>query len=316
MPLIHNSQVYFVQRNQDKRQSFSGILTTYNLFNNRKPIAKNFDFDVCKRYFCPKMLMILNKLTLLVGDHEVETKKLKLSLYQTNNKGTSCSWDHLISWNVSATLIQLSNTLCASYENDGIAIVSIPVCNRMNIFILSPVKSGNKNWKSAFIRFPDLLPESEKIQIQSCVTISNYMYCYSSLLIQEKEAYVYKINLTLLKQHKETHDRPLPYCKLDTLASPKINSCFLSTLYEKIFFITSEHMDNDTTLLKVEQFDHCANADHDTVPLPTLGHHDQWLISSRVTVVAASIVFGIHNTVVVIYHDSNFKKCFIALIKL
>ena len=309
VPLIHNDLVHFVLWGQeivsatsgrDNRHLFTGVLKSYNLFNGQKTdrdIRKGF--SNCIKQFCPTMLMYSGEVTILGGDLDVDTRKFKLALYHTQiiNKEDLYSWEYIIgsNWKVSAMLLDLRNTVCASYGNDGVAVVSIYSPNQMNIYLFSPMKTAGKYWKNLHIKLPDL-DHGGRCKIQSCVVISNYIYC--SLLVQERPlCYIYKINLTPQKQ--ETLDSPFEIDKI----SKNIKCCFLSALNEKLISITSEYMDSGKTLLEVKQYDHSACI--------TLAPTFQYYLSSQVRVVTASIVSGILNTVVIVYHDDKLQKCYV-----
>ena len=184
--------------------------------------------------------------------------------------------------------------------------MSIRIPNQLNINLFSPMKTASKYWKNAQIKLPDL-DHGSKYKIQSCVAISNYIYC--SLFVQEREicyiCYIYKINLTPLKQSREALDS---FFEIDK-TSKNLGCCFLSALNEKLISITSEYMDSGKTLLEVKQYDHSA-----CITLAP-GSPFQHYFSSQVRIVTASIVSGIQNTLVVVYHDT-LRKCYVKRLRL
>ena len=319
VPLIHNDLVHFILRGQDtvsitssrdNRHLFAVVLKSYNLFDSQKTDIRKA-FSNCIRQFCPTILMYSGEVTLLGGDVDVDTRKFKLALYHTHitNK-EEYSWEPIIcsNWKVSAMSVELKGTVCASYENNGVAVVhvtpslSIRSPSQMDIYLFSPMKIAGKYWKNAHTKLPDL-DHGDRYKIQSCVAISNYIYC--SLLVQEKPlCYIYKINLAPLKQcGKEALDS----FEIDKI-SRNLKCCFLSALNEKLISITFEDMDSGKTLLEVKQYDDSACV--------TLAPVFQYYFQSQVKVVTASIVSGICNTVVVVYHDSKLQKCYVKRINM
>ena len=286
---------------RDNRHLLTGTLESYLFDSQKTGIRKNF--SNCVKHVCPTILMYAGEVTLLGGDVEVDTKKYKLALYQMHSTTMKdfYAWESIMCSisKVSTSSIDFKNSVCASYGNDGVAVVSICGPNQLNIKLFSPTRTvGNKHWKNVLIKLPD----DKKYKIQSCVAISNYIYC--SLLVQEREncyiCYIYKINLTpALKQSRET-------CALDSFAEidkiSNLGCCFLSALNEKLISITSECMANGKTLLEVKQRDHSACI--------TLASPFQYYFSSQVRIVTASVVSGIQNTLVVVYHDT-LQKCYV-----
>ena len=279
---------------RDNRPLFTGVLKSYNLFDSQKTDIRK-GFSNCIKQFCPTMFLYSGEVTILGGDLDVDTRKFKLALYHIYSlESIICS-----TLKVSAMSLDLRNTVCASYGNDGVAVVSIYSPNQINIYLFSPTKTaGSKYWKNPHIKLPDL-DHGGRYKILSCVVISNYIYC--SLLVKERPlCYIYKINLTLQKQ--ETLNSPFEIDKI----SKNIKCCFLSALNEKLISITTEYMDSGKTLLEVKQYD----------PYITLAPTFQYYLSSQVRVVTASIVSGIHNTVVVVYHDDKLQKCYVKKINI
>ena len=317
LPLIYNDLAHFISSThetvnptsgRESRHSFPGSFKSYNLFDSQNTVICK-DYANFKRHFCPRMLIYSDKVAILDGDLDADARTIKLTLYHiTANKqhAYGFSWEPICSsWKISALSVELRNAACVSYENDGVALVSIPGYSQVNIYLLSSMRTAaaSKNWKNGHIKLPD--PHHNwRHQIQSCVVISNYMYC--SLLVQERAVCIYKINLTPLKRYgKETLDASLPNQKIDVdVTNSNLRCCFLSILNEKLIAITSEHVDNTETLIEVKQFDNLTCKFPDTLTYRSC-------ISSQVKVVTMSIVPGIHNTVVVIYHNSALRKCFV-----
>lgn len=311
VPLIHNDLVHFILWGQeavsgrDNRHLFTGALESYNLFDSQKAsIRKDFS-NCCIKLFCPTFLMYSGEVTLLGGGADVDTMKYKLALYHmhsTTKEDSYLVWEPIMcsTWKVSALSLDIKNTVCASYGNDGVAVVNICNPNQLNINLFSPTKTAGKYWKNAHIKLPDL-DRGGKYKIQSCVAISNCIYCSLLVFVQESGelCYIYKINLTPLKQSREiTLDS---FFKIDK-TSKELGCCFLSALNEKLISITSEYVDSGKTLLEVKQYNHSACA--------MLAPPFQYYFSSKVRIVTASVVSGIQNTLVIVYHDT-LQKCYV-----
>ena len=292
-----------VKENKCGGNLFSGTLISHNLLDSQN--TKIRKFSNCKRILCPTMLMRLDQITIVGGDSDGDTKKCKLGLYELTEK--ELLWEPVPNsiYKMSVSPENLNHACCASYDNDGVALVSITGC-RLMIHLFSLVKTAGKYWKKAGVPLPDLQNDS-KYQIQSCVAIPNFLYC--SLAQGTQQIILCKINLILVKQsikylmHQDTNDLPNDMWEIKNLDS-NLKYCCLSALNEKVFCITSGDLDGKTHL-EVKQFELSASK-------PAF----QYRFSSSVKIVTASIVSGIQNTLVVVHHDDKLQKCFVTKINL
>lgn len=282
---------------------FSGSLKSYNLFNSQ---TTDKHFTNCKKHLLPTILMYSNEITVVGIDPDVDNRKNKLQIYQLHKKDHLYSWELFIcsTFRVHPHLLEQGNVVCISYENDGVAVISIvnqlttrdP--HKMTVLLFSSQRVGGRYWRYTTITLTDL--QCDRFKIKSCVAISNYIYC--SLMVQESAVYIYEINLTTLKlSSKEANDSSLPK-HMWAIESLSLKNCFLSALNEKLILITFADI-KEQTCLEVRQFSNpiCE------VPAPAF----QFLFPYLVTAVTASIVSGIQNTIVVVYHDNKLKKCLV-----
>jgi len=162
--------------------------------------------------------MMLNSkkhITILGGDTEVETRSVKLTLYNFNMSKASVSLEPVVGSRYSSTLIKLRNAVCTSYQNDGVIVVSVldqitqQASNRMTFHLFSPIKTSGKNWKVATLLLPTVLHsvDGSKYQVQSCVMISHYLYC--SVWLHETIAYIFKVDLLPLQQYNKCNSDKL-----------------------------------------------------------------------------------------------------------
>ena len=290
-----------------KSNIIKGYIESYSLDNGEKKEKKNI--TNLKRNVCPTMLLYSKKIAIMTGDNEVETKTVKLALYQCNpSRGTTpFQLEVVVGSKYSSSLVKLKNSACTSYKNDGVIMVSVldPVTQQassyMTFHLFSQTKIAGKNWKTASLLLPTVLPSLDKCkyQMQSCVTISDYLYC--SLWLHEMIVYVFEIGLLPLEKYdKEYYEGSLPE-KSWIIEGPFIKSCFLSVFEEKIVITTFKNI-NDKTVMEVRML---SSPGEDGSLLNPMCHYDFSSVVKVVTVLAV-----LPNTITVIYHHEKANKCF------
>ena len=285
-----------------------GCIEQYSLDDSRRKDKKNY--TNCKRNVCPTMLFYLKKVTIVSGDNEVETRNVKLTIYQFN--ASKAALEPVVGSKYSSTLVKLKNAVCALL-NDGIIVVSVldqltqHSSSRMTFHLFSQVKTAGKNWKVASLLLPSVLHshDSSKYQIQSCVVISNHVYC--SLLLHETTVYIYKINLSpLCKYDKEYYEGCLSESSW-VIEDLFITGCLLSILKEEIFITTFKNI-NNRTLMEVRLF----NSANPTSPITKpIYCYDFPSVVKGITVSVIS-----DNSIAVIYHDNKSNKCYTLTLKM
>ena len=312
LPLIHWSKLFvFLLAHESaaagSKSSQKGYIEQYSLDDGQRKDMKTY--TNCKKHVCPTMLFYLNKVTIMAGDYDVDSRNTKLGLYQFVTSKPNL--ELVVGSKYSTTLIQLKNATCALF-NDGVIVVSVldqitqQSSNRMTFHLFSQVKVAGKNWKMASILLPPVLHslDSCKYQIQSCAVISNHLYC--SLRLHETTVYIYEINLSpLCKYDKECYERSLPV-RSWLIEDLFITDCFLSVLREEEVVITTFRNINSRTVMEMRLFNSASITVTSSIPKPMY----QYDFPSIVKVVTVSVISGAdNNTITVIYHDGKANKC-------
>ena len=277
-------------------------LNTYNLVDKMENIKRISKTNVVGHATC-KMFFHSNKVTLLSGQFDDSTLTWKLRLYQFDTAKTSStvqlSWKQVSRF--SNLQLELKNSIPVSYEKDGIILTSIQLYqeNRQTvpalvIYMLSQSKgtgserSSEKNWKAIKLRL-----RLSKYEIQSCIVISNYLYC---CLLHEAGASIYQCDLTLFQKQKHMQciesTSNLPGCHLK---DPKI---FLSVHKSQVIIITiSPNVDSNKTTLEIKKL-----LNPSTISPPVY----RFEFACLVKIVTAFVVPDVEDLeIVVVYHKSN-----------
>lgn len=317
LPCIHDGQVHFLllpPGTEDRLIASNlpqGYIASYNLtVTVNKSEAQIMSFSDCLKSICPTMLFYLNKITIFGSnsDIHINTGKRQVSLYQIIEGEHFYRWELIQNSEFSMTL-DLKNTVCTSYGNDEVVVISVLnqvltelSTGKITISLFSASKPAGKNWCQVHMFLPEL---SGKLnyKVQSCLTIANFIYC--SVILEGTGAYVYEINLDLLHQcNKEIIDEHLPQKKL-VIENHNLQSCFLVILNEKISVITFMNIYNETVM------DIWPLADSSSIMMSKPAYR----FNSIVKVAAASIS-RTQNILTVIYHDNKSKQCFAKRLKL
>ena len=289
------------------KSNIKGYIERYSLDNGDRKDKKSI--TGCRKHVCPTMLLYSKKIAIMAGDYEVETKTLKLTLYQCNTSRAAgaLQLEAVVGSKYSSALVKLKNSVCTSYKNDGVIMISVldqltqQASNHMTLHLFSQTKTTGKNWKMASLLLPTVLHSLDKCkyQLQSCVVISDHLYC--SLWLHETTVYVFEIDLSPLEKYdKECYERPLP-AKSWIVEGPFIKSCFLSILQEKVVVTTFKNI-NDRTVMEVRVLNSPSEASSELKPIC---HYDFSSVVKVVTVLAV-----LPNTITVIYHHEKANKCF------
>jgi len=203
--------------------------------------------------------------------------------------------------------LDLKNSIPLSLENDEIILVSAinqKTRQEVNSFIVAYLfpssKVSGKSWKAVKLSLPSCICAT-KYKIQSCIVMSNYIYC--SLLLPEVGAYIYKFGLASLQQHqKEMHDivNISPEHSWQ-VGDPNLQNCFLSLLKEKIIAINF-HTANGKSIIEVKRL-----ATKTSVVSPT---KYKFGFPYMVKIITASVIPDDQEfMMVVVYHDSTTDNC-------
>ena len=289
-----------------------GHIESYSLIDDKTSCSDNkISFVNCIKSICPIMLFYLNEITVLGSNSSVDFNTvtgLKVSLYQLIKGERLCEWK-MVDGSEFSTKVDLKNTICTAYGNDGTVMISVLnqvaglYIGKITISIFLPSKTAGKNWCQAYVFLPQLTDDLY-YKIQSCLVISNTVYC--SIVLQGTAAYVYEINLTPLAQcSRETIEEDLLQ-KKSIIEDHNLQNCYLITLNERVNIITFVNTYNETVM------DVWPLADFTSTVMPRSQYH--YGFGSIITVAAASMS-GSQN-ITVIYHGSESNNCMAKRFKL
>ena len=308
-PLISLDEVIFVLiAPQAASGALAGHVEYYSLKDGRRCIDKEKHFTNCKKYICSTIVLHSKKLTVLANDPDIRTKNLKPMLYELNSKTPIFSWDLIPNSKCSTLQLELKNSVCAMVGDDEIIVVSILnqstklTASRMVFHLFSPVKRSPKHWKMAYLQ---LDPAINQYQIQSCIVISHFVYC--SVFFPDIGVTIYKVDLTPLQQPFTTSasDECLLCCQSSYIL--KVQSCHLSVLDNNLISIASWMSDDKTSsIISVKKHLDC-------LPSPSPIYHHNFQFSMKVLTATTE---SIPNTLLILYHHNEMKRCYLQKISL
>lgn len=307
LPLIQPSgEVTFVQQvykvpkpiTTSRKKLFEGHSESYNLVNGQK--GDKQDITKSKESVCPRMLSYLNMVTILGSDSsDTDAKSLKVELYQLKSEAYFLVWDPVLcsAHKFSSSQLNLNNAACVS-SNEAVVVVSvlklltIPPLSEIMLHLFTVKNTSGGHWRSASVKLRQ--SGSSEYKIQSCIVVDDNLYC--SLLLPETGAYIYKVNLTPLKQCTTEVCKDILLHSNWPIVNKYLQSCFLAMGPNKAIFSIAFYNENARTVMNVEKL----------YP-PTSSHPSHFEFPAIVKPIAASVVT---NFVIAIYHDDNTKQCY------
>ena len=219
------------------------------------------------------------------------------------------SWERSSYFTSSVSEMDLKNSIPVSLENGEILLATIlnqEASCRIIIYLFESLSSkvAEKGWKAVCSLLKPPPNRAAKYKIQSCVVISNYVYC--SLFLPKVGAFIYKFKISSLQQHqkemfniKEIH----PDCSRSwAIKDSNLQKCFLASLKEDIIIVTFSSTE-DRTVVEVKRPTRRSG-------ILAADYQDELPGTRYVNVVTASVVCSYQNTwLAVMYHDSKTKKC-------
>lgn len=272
------------------------ILKSYNLVNGQESGIQEIKRTQAVSYADCKMFY-LKSISLLIKSRSSNTAKL--GLYQLDSKTSPqspASWELIT--RPSVPLLDLKSFIPVSYKGDGVIVVSIvnqQSTSDIKFHIFSLSKAEKRKSASSHIR------NAANYQIQSCATLSNFIYC--SLLQPEVGAYIYKFDIALLLRKETRDDENIisPNCKW-FIENSTLQNCFIS-VHEGVIFTISVFTNSNKSIMEIKRL---------------LGHTEISSVEHKlefprvVKVVTASVIADNQNPLIaVMYHDERTKKCYI-----
>lgn len=271
---------------------------------------------------------------MLGGQFDIATKTFRLSMYQlaADEKYQTTATCKTYSWEImapsaskfSAAFLDLKNSVTVVKENREVILVSIlnqsvmkmPSCSIV-IYLHSPIKLAGRHWRWIKLKWPqEQKLISFKYCIQSCVFVSNRIYC--SCILEKRGAFVHAINLdevSLIPLHEDAEkineDAKKINLKNQNILSENywlvddslLTNCFLSVQNEMVNIITFKNLPTNQTIMEVMEY-------------PNYFVKYQYSFSSIIKVISASLAQSIPNVIVIIYHDETANSCCVQKVKI
>jgi len=275
------------------------MLKTYNLNDPLQHKESNQEIDPASKILpfaatC-KLFCFNNKISLLYG--KLNNKTFKSSLYQLDTGSQLASWK-LISYSnlsVSELLIDPENLIPISHKDDEAIVTS--VLNDCIVFHVFSKNTPGRKWISATSSIPQPSNRSAKHKIQSCVVVSNFIYC--SVLLNGIGARIYKFNIRSLQQYQRSNVSIRPTSTWHIRDDRTLQNCFTSVHKGEVIIICFAVVSNQTVL---------------EIKRPVLNStvspvEYRFKFPQMVKVMAGSVIPGLDNlTIVVTYSESESNK--------
>ena len=296
--LIQDDELHLVNQ---RYSTENNALTSYNLLKYQKSFHKVnkkgvVGHDSCKLFYC-------KRLSLLSGHFNTATKAWKLRLYHLDTEMPLPLWERNSHFMSLVLAMDIQNSIPVSLENGEILVASVlnqEASSRVVLYLFPASKVSEKDWKAANSLLTPPRIRAAKYEIQSCVVISNHVYC--SLLLPELGAYIYKFKISSLQQHqKDVHNIKSiwPDCTWQ-IEDPNLQNCFLAVLNKDIIIFTFSNIDNKSVMEVKRTI---------SSSVITPAEH-QYKFPCVVKIAAASLVHGDQNPwLAIMYHDSKTNKC-------
>lgn len=293
--LILNDKLHSIVRNF---ANGNDTLKTYNLLHHK---VKDINLTN-KDLFCAdtsyKTFSFCNKHSLLIG--KLDYKTWKLRLYQLDYTKAACAtWEQVayFKYSISDSLFDLQNCIPVSHGEDKVILVSVlnNDIEKSHCIVFHIFSQKAKNWKIVSALLPIQFTRTAEYHIQSCIVVSNYIYC--SLLLHGTGTYIYKFDLILFQQ-RNINIRPV--CSWE-IREPTLQSCFLSILQEEVVASSFKSI-NNKSIMEVRRLINFS---------PSLPVDYQFEYQCEVKIIAASVIST--SRIIVVHYDNKTKMSFITV---
>ena len=240
--------------------------------------------DLCKAlFFDHKFLMLIGK--------RGNSGTWKTSLHCLDTEGQFATWKLVSNFSTSFSelLLDFPNSFVVSYKPDKIILASI-ITNRIIFHVISKSIDGNKR-NSATFALPQLHNRTAKFIMQSCIVVSNYIYC--SLLQVGVSARICQFKLPQ-NQRNTTNIQLVDTWHIDDHSN--LQNCLISALNAEVFISCCKIADSKT-ILEVQRLKSESIA---TYQFPCI-----------VKINTISVVQCESLVIAVIYHDIKTNMCYI-----
>jgi len=295
-------------------------LESYNVLSGKKEDHK--ELRNCKEIVCPRMLSYVDTVTILGSESDSGSTNLRVGLYKLKNTPYYSAWELTVGSNftLSHSDLDIENTACVSYNNMVIiaSVLNQRTLCQLILHLYDPSKkfANGSYWSSRST--PLRLHSGVKYEIQSCIVMSEFIYC--SLLLLGTGAYIYKINLyppqkctTVLPPLQKCTTAPPLLQKSRALKKEHLyssNQLFENKMLQNSFLVVGPSGNafniavsnkDMKTIVKVERL----------IDIKTFSFKVEFAFPSIVKAITAS---AIPNYVIIIYHCG--EKCYIKKLKM
>lgn len=246
-----------------------------------------------------------NVISLLNG--KLTNRSWKLTIYYLDTEApTYALWRPLLNsrFVIIESVFDFKNSIPVLQGNNEVIIASV-LKDRISFhsFVL-----GKKGVSSTISQLPNLYT-TEKYKLQSCIIISNHIYC--SLLLYGEKASIYKFSIRSLHQH---HKRGIPICPQHTWHIKRdtrtLTNCFVSVhKEEEPIIIICCYVVHDKSILEVKK----PAANCTEVSSTEYTYEFPYIVK----IISTSVVPYFENLVIaVIYQESENNKYYIKRIEM
>ena len=293
IPNQQNNELNLVeQNNATGKQTLICYFNLAESFMHRSSQEINANKIILSLATC-KMFSLNNKISLLIG--KLSNNTWKLSFYSLHTESMTYKQVSNFSLSIPEPNFDFVNCIPVSHRDGRVIIAS--VLNDRIVFHIFYKSTSGKKWASAFSM---LSQPQTKLKIQSCIIVSNKVYC--SLVQEGVGARICQFNIRILQQHQKNSINVQPVC-MWYIKDPNLKNCIISIHKEEVIIICCYNV-NNKTVIEVKQL----NSSPKMIS-PTLY---RFKFPCIVNIFAVSVVPCSENfVIVVIYHDEEADKHFI-----
>lgn len=253
-----------------------------------------------------KMFCLNNEISILTG--KLHNRMWRSSSYYLDTKTPLATWKHIsyLTLSISELFLDFENSFIIPYKDDTIILVSV-VNDSMHFNVICKGIHGKKS-VSTNVSLSQLNIRSggsapAKFKIQSCIMLSNNMYC--SLWQQGIGVRICQFNIKIMQQLQKISStvRLTSSWQINDNSTLQSCNCFISVHNSKIIIICCDIADGKS-IIEIKRLNYDAK-----VVLPS---ESRYAFPYVVRIVTASVVPQSENLVVAVtYQDSKSDNYYI-----
>lgn len=279
-------------------------LITYNLADSFTIHRSSQDIKPeDKTILCPtnsKIFCCKDKIFLMTGILNKGRWKLNLYNLDTETENLFALWKPA---NCAIPIIESKfdheNCIPVSH-GDNVVIIATVKLNLLIFHIINIPSSGKNQQVSATLTLPQLNARHAKYKLDSCITMSNYIYCSLS---DGTKTRVYKLSIRKMQQFQKSNIFVRPEYTWQITDDHTLLKCFLSTYKEEAITICC-YTSDEKTILGIKRL----KPNKPTVSLTEY----KFEFSNTIKIISVSVVPCFSNLVIVVlYEENKSNKCYI-----